>query len=170
MDARRARVTSGTNTGGGIGATGEAEHAGCRQGHPATTPVGVAVNPSKVRRCFSLSALSVPRAEPERRERDRNAHSELAGQSSASRIVHAIIHICTICSFLPVCVCFGRYVFTTTSNVTPADKRDAAFRSVVKESARCTPEIYFGTARVHRMISNDFLLAVQEKENSFYEK
>ncbi|EFN64176.1 hypothetical protein EAG_10242 [Camponotus floridanus] len=40
----------------------------------------------------------------------------------------------------------GESLESPTRRVTPADERDA-FRSVVKESARCTPEIYFGTAR-----------------------
>jgi hypothetical protein len=47
-----------------------------RAGAPATTPVGVAVNPSKVRRC-SLSPLSVPRAESERRESATRIRSSL---------------------------------------------------------------------------------------------
>lgn len=45
-------------------------------GASATTPVGVVVNPSKVRRC-SLSPLSVPRAESVRRESTTRIRSSL---------------------------------------------------------------------------------------------
>lgn len=105
MDARRARGTSGTDTGGGIGATGEAEHAGCRQGHPATTPVGVAVNPSESPTVLlSLRTLSPESGAREASERARRAFRARSSEFRISHRTRDYTHLYYPFVFLPVCV------------------------------------------------------------------
>lgn len=120
---------------------------GLQAGASATTPVGVAVNPSKVRRTVaSLSPHSQSRERSRRGVRARDAHSELAVSSyGISRVVRARLYPSIL--FVPSCLVRVCSVREATRNV-PAGKRDAVSPEVLwnLHHGALSPGIYFDAA------------------------